>query len=51
MENTETQIISMVHDKIILEVHDRLANEATAILNGKVSIEVDFTVAYTWAEK
>jgi DNA polymerase-1 len=62
LADTGAQIIGTVHDEIILEVHDGLAVEAAVILKetmiqaskaylGKVPIEVEVTVADTWAEK
>jgi DNA polymerase I-like protein with 3'-5' exonuclease and polymerase domains len=51
-----------VHDEIILEVPDRLANDAAAILRDtmieagkvylcRVPVEVEVTIGETWAEK
>ena len=59
---TGAKIIGTVHDEIILEVSDRLAGKAAAIHKetmieagkaylGKVPIEVEVTIAETWAEK
>lgn len=56
------QIIGMVHDEIILEVPDKSANDAAAILKetmiqagkvylSKVPVEVEVTIGGTWAEK
>ena len=62
MADTGAKIIGTVHDEIILEVTDKLANDATAILKktmiqagkaylSKVPVEVEVTVADNWAEK
>jgi DNA polymerase-1 len=62
LADTGAKIIGTVHDEIILEVPDSLAGEAAMILKetmieagevylGKVQIEVEVTVADTWAEK
>ena len=56
------RIIGTVHDEIILEVPEEKANDAAAILErttieggkaylGKVPVEVEVTIADTWAEK
>ena len=57
-----SRIIGTVHDEIILEVPEEKANDAAAILErttieggkaylGKVPVEVEVTIADTWAEK
>jgi len=54
-------MIGTVHDEIILEVHEEMANEAAAILQEtmieagtaylkRVPVEVEATVGETWAE-
>ena len=56
------QIIGTVHDEIILEVPEKMANAAAAILRettieagkaylDKVPVEVEVTIGETWAEK
>ena len=62
MADTGFKIIGTVHDEIILEVPEKLAGEVAVILKetmiqagkaylGKVSVEVEVTVADTLAEK
>jgi len=60
LADTGAKIIGTVHDEIIFEVPDRLANDAilkgTMIQAGKayvsrVPIEVEVTIGDTWAEK
>ncbi|HIJ76483.1 MAG TPA: hypothetical protein HPP81_07175 [Deltaproteobacteria bacterium] len=59
---TGAQIIGTVHDEIILEVSDGLAEEAAVILKetmiqagktylGKVPVEVEVAIGETWSEK
>ncbi len=56
------RIIGTVHDEIILEVNEKMANDAAAILEStmieagkaylsKVLVEMEVTIAETWAEK
>ena len=56
------RIIGTVHDEIILEVPEKMANNAAAILRktmieagkvylSKVQVEVEVTIGDTWAEK
>jgi DNA polymerase I len=62
LQDTGAQIIGTVHDEIILEVPERMAREAAVILEeskiqagkaylSRVPIEVEVTIADTWAEK
>jgi DNA polymerase I-like protein with 3'-5' exonuclease and polymerase domains len=62
LADTGAQVIGTVHDEIILEVYDRLANDATTILKEtmiqagkaylcKVPVEVAVAIGETWAEK
>ena len=62
MLGTGAQIIGTVHDEIILEVSDGLAEEAAVILKetmiqagktylGKVPVEVEVAIGETWSEK
>jgi hypothetical protein len=62
LANTGAQIIGTVHDEIILEVPEKIADDVAAILNeimiraGKaylvrVQVEVEITIGETWAEK
>jgi len=62
LANTGAQIIGTVHDEIILEVPDEMANDAAAILRetmmqagqaylGQVPVGVEVTIGDTWAEK
>ena len=62
MADTGAQIIGMVHDEIILEVPEGVADDAAAILKetmiqagraylSKVPVEVEVTIGETWAEK
>jgi DNA polymerase I-like protein with 3'-5' exonuclease and polymerase domains len=55
-------IIGTVHDEIILEVPEKMANDAAAILQetmieagkaylSKIPVEVEVTIGETWAEK
>ena len=57
-----TQIIVTVNDEIILEVPERVANDATAILKetmiqagkaylSKVPVEIEVAIGETWAER
>jgi len=56
------RIIGMVHDEIILEVPEKMADRVATILRetmiqagrtclSKVPVEVDVTIRETWAEK
>jgi DNA polymerase I-like protein with 3'-5' exonuclease and polymerase domains len=56
------RIIGTVHDEIILEVPDEMVNDAAVILRAtmieagkayreRVPVEVEVTIADTWAEK
>jgi len=56
------RIIGTVHDEIILEVPDTMADDAAAILSAtmieagktylsRVSFEVEVTIGETWTEK
>jgi DNA polymerase I-like protein with 3'-5' exonuclease and polymerase domains len=62
LANTGARIIGTVHDEIILEVPEKIANDAAAILKetmidareaylSKVPVEVEVTIGGTWAEK
>jgi DNA polymerase I-like protein with 3'-5' exonuclease and polymerase domains len=62
LTDTGTRIIGTVHDEIILEVPEEMAGKVAVILKetmiqagkaylSKVPIEVEVTVADTWAEK
>jgi DNA polymerase I-like protein with 3'-5' exonuclease and polymerase domains len=62
LRRTGGQIIGTVHDEIILEVSDGLANDAAVILRetmieagqayfSRVPVEVEVTIGDTWAEK
>jgi len=62
LADTGAQIIGTVHDEIILEVPEEMAEEAAAILKEaiiearkaylvRVPIEVEITIGETWAEK
>jgi len=62
LADTGAKIIGTVHDEIILEVPEGMANDAAAILKetmiqagkaylGKVPVEVEVTIGETWAEK
>jgi DNA polymerase I-like protein with 3'-5' exonuclease and polymerase domains len=59
---TGAQIIGTVHEEIILEVPEKMADDAVAILGdtmieageaflSKVPVEVEVTIGETWAEK
>lgn len=60
--DTGAKIIGTVHDEIILEVPEKMANDAAAILQetmiqagqaylSRVPIEVEVTIGGIWAEK
>ena len=62
LADTGAQIIGTVHDEIILEVLEGLVGEVAVILKetmiqagkaylGNVPVEVEVTIAHTWAEK
>jgi DNA polymerase-1 len=62
LANTGAKIIGTVHDEIILEVHGEMVGEAAVILKetmieegkaylSRVPVEVEVTIADTWAEK
>ena len=62
LADTGDQITGTVHDEIILEIPEKMADDAAAILQetmieagkaylGKVPIEVEVTIADNWAEK
>ncbi len=62
LANTGAKIIGTVHDEIILEVPEKMVNDAAAILRktmieagkaylDKVPVEVEVTIGDTWAEK
>jgi len=62
LADTGAKIIGTVHDEIIVEVPEGVANDAAAIVKetmiqagkaylGKVPVEVEVTIGETWAEK
>ena len=62
LADTGAQIIGTVHDEIILEVPEKMADDAAVILREtmiqagkaylfKVPVEVEVTIGETWAEK
>jgi DNA polymerase-1 len=62
LADTGAHITGTVHDEIILEVPEKMANAAAAILKeamiqadkaylSKVPVEVEVTIGDTWAEK
>jgi DNA polymerase-1 len=62
LADTGAQIIGTVHDEIIFEVPDKMADDAAVILRKtmilaseaylfKVPVEVEVTIGDTWAEK
>ena len=62
MADTGAQITGTVHDEIILEIPEKMADDAAAILQetiieagktylSKVPVEVEVTIGETWAEK
>jgi DNA polymerase I-like protein with 3'-5' exonuclease and polymerase domains len=62
LADTGAKIIGTVHDEIILEVPEKMADDAAAILRetmieagkaylARVPVEVDVAIGDTWAEK
>jgi DNA polymerase I-like protein with 3'-5' exonuclease and polymerase domains len=62
LEDTGSQILGTVHDEIMFEVPDRLADDTASILRktmieageaylSRVPVEAEVTTADTWAEK
>jgi DNA polymerase I-like protein with 3'-5' exonuclease and polymerase domains len=62
LADTGARIIGAVHDESILEITEGVANDAAVILKeimiqagkaflSKVPVEVEVTIADTWAEK